>query len=145
MNHVKIHKREMSPIGEPAAKDTRKGKIVGWGEEEGSRKERYVQVIIMVHFHFHHNLTYDICVIMFWRGVDAVMSGPSTKEHSIDITITQGALEYSYAKYTWYAFTYYTFHKLIWHYNHITIPQGEYSFSYGYLSQTLFAKSYLKC
>ena len=98
MNHVyvKIHKREMSPIGEPAAKDTRKGKIVGWGEKEGSRKERYVQVIIMVHFHYHH----DICVIMFWRGVDAVMSGPSTKEHSIDITITQGALEYSYPKYS---------------------------------------------
>ena len=46
----------MSPIGEPAAKDTRKGKIVGWGQEEGSRKERYVQVIIMVHFHHHHDL-----------------------------------------------------------------------------------------
>ena len=47
-----------------------------------------------------------ICVIMFWRGVDAVMSGPSTKEHSIDITITQGALEYFYPKYTKYAFSY---------------------------------------
>ena len=27
------------------------------------------------------------------RGVDAVMSGPSTKEHSIDITITQGVYD----------------------------------------------------
>ena len=43
--------------------------------------------------YYHHHHQHSIMII--FRGVDAVMSGPSTKEHSIDITITQGDHNYN--------------------------------------------------